>query len=94
MGCQRGAFMKAFWNLCYAVTAVMAAISSGPAWAGSITYAYDELGRVKRVTYPTGAIIEYSYDPNGNRTTYVVSGSSNTAPPSPGPIGQNLLTTQ
>jgi YD repeat-containing protein len=86
--------MKAFWNICCAVAAVIVAIMGAPAMAGSITYAYDELGRVKRVTYPTGAIIEYSYDPNGNRTTYVVTGSSNTAPPSPGPIGQNLLTTQ
>jgi YD repeat-containing protein len=42
-----------------------------PAWA--ITYEYDELGRVTKVTYDDGKYVQYQYDAAGNRT--VVSGT-------------------
>jgi len=44
------------------------------AYAGSVEYEYDELGRLKLVTYPSGAQVEYSLDAAGNRTQ-VVSGT-------------------
>ena len=36
--------------------------------ADTATYAYDNLGRLKTVTYANGTIISYNYDPAGNRT--------------------------
>ena len=63
------------------------------AQAGAITYVYDQLGRLKRVTYPSGAAVEYSYDANGNRTAYVVTGSTNPPPTSPILVGQGTTTT-
>lgn len=38
------------------------------AFADTVTYTYDDLGRVKTVTYSNGATITYDYDPAGNRT--------------------------
>ena len=61
--------------------------SAQPASAGAITYGYDALGRLVRVAYPNGAIIQYSYDANGNRTAYVVTGSPNAAPTGTQPVG-------
>lgn len=60
------------------------------AQAGAIAYVYDQLGRLKRVTYPSGAVIEYSYDANGNRTAYTVTGSTNPVPASPTLVGQGM----
>lgn len=51
-------------------------VSTTPAWAGSAVYAYDNLGRVKQVTYTDGikvTTITYSYDAAGNRTSVVTS---------------------
>lgn len=39
------------------------------AFADTVTYTYDELGRVKTVVYSNGATITYEYDAAGNRTT-------------------------
>lgn len=58
-----------------------------PAHAGSITYSYDVLGRLVRVTYPNGAIVQYAYDANGNRTSYIVTGSPNVPPTGTQPVG-------
>jgi YD repeat-containing protein len=38
------------------------------AFAQTVNYTYDELGRVKTVTYSNGATITYTYDAAGNRT--------------------------
>jgi YD repeat-containing protein len=43
------------------------------AHAETVIYTYDELGRLKTVTYNNGATITYSYDPAGNRTSLVQS---------------------
>ncbi len=47
------------------------------AYAGSVTYEYDELNRLKKVTYEDGRVIQYTYDGDGNRTALYV----NTTPP-------------
>ena len=67
---------------------ISALVAAAPLHAGTISYAYDQLGRLSQVTYPGGAILRYNYDPNGNRTSYVVSGSSTTPPTGTTPIGQ------
>ena len=45
------------------------------------SYTYDELGRLKTVTYGDGVSVVYEYDAAGNRTQQVVTGSSNAPPP-------------
>ena len=64
------------------------AIPGASLQAGTISYAYDQLGRLSQVTYPGGAVIRYNYDANGNRTSYVVSGSANAPPTGTPPVGQ------
>ncbi|MEW6746637.1 MAG: RHS repeat domain-containing protein [Planctomycetota bacterium] len=34
----------------------------------AITYEYDQLNRLKKVTYDNGTVIEFTYDAAGNRT--------------------------
>jgi YD repeat-containing protein len=46
-----------------------------PAWAGSVTYSYDTLGRITQAAYSTGVVIAYVYDAAGNRTSFVISGA-------------------
>ncbi|ENW93029.1 hypothetical protein F904_02972 [Acinetobacter dispersus] len=43
-------------------------------YAGSVSYTYDNLGRVTKVTYSNGKSITYSYDAAGNRITVVSAG--------------------
>ena len=43
----------------------------------TITYAYDELNRLRRVEYGDGTVIEYTYDKAGNRLIQIVD----TTPP-------------
>jgi YD repeat-containing protein len=45
---------------------------------GSVVYTYDALGRIATASYDTGAIIIYSYDANGNRTSQVINVNSGT----------------
>lgn len=42
-----------------------------PPPATGVTFVYDALGRVVKVTYPNGTIIDYGYDAAGNRTQLV-----------------------
>jgi YD repeat-containing protein len=44
--------------------------------AASATYQYDTKGRVSSITYDDGTVVDYTYDPNGNR-----SGGTRTTPP-------------
>lgn len=53
----------------------LAILLSMPISAGSITYAYDVLGRLTTATYSTGVVITYSYDASGNRTSVVTTGA-------------------
>lgn len=49
--------------------------------AAADEYQYDSLGRLIRVTYDSGAVVQYSYDLAGNRTQVVVNtGVGNGAP--------------
>ena len=50
---------------------------AAPAAAGTISYSYDQLGRLVQAVYPDGTTIQYTYDSYGNRTAYVVTGSPN-----------------
>lgn len=43
--------------------------SRSTAFADTVSYTYDALGRVSTVTYSNGATISYAYDAAGNRTT-------------------------
>lgn len=56
-----------------AVAAASVSVIGVSAHAGTVSYTYDELGRLKTVTYSTGVTITYSYDANGNRTAVVTT---------------------
>ncbi|MDF0678248.1 MAG: RHS repeat protein [Nitrosomonas sp.] len=43
-------------------------------FAGSVSYTYDALGRVKTTTYSNGVIITYTYDAAGNRVSQITTG--------------------
>ena len=58
-------------NLALSSAVAVAIFAMAPAWA--ITYEYDELGRLVKVTYDNGKYVEYVYDAAGNRT--LVSGN-------------------
>ncbi|WP_349322769.1 Ig-like domain-containing protein [Asticcacaulis sp. MM231] len=64
----------------------MLALLATPGLAGTLSYSYDDLGRVKRVTYPNGTVVDYSYDSADNRTQVVRT------PPAPS-AGNVSLTT-
>ena len=48
--------------------AVLAVAFTATAWAASVTYVYDEAGRLKQVLYDDGARVTYTLDAAGNRT--------------------------
>jgi YD repeat-containing protein len=54
-------------------------LSASSVAAGNIAYTYDELGRVTSATYSTGEVVNYSYDPAGNRT--LLSANASNQPP-------------
>jgi YD repeat-containing protein len=49
-------------------------------YAETINYIYDELNRLIRVEYGSGAAIEYTYDKAGNRLQKAISCSEATPP--------------
>lgn len=57
------------------VLGVLIALVSTDLSAGSVTYTYDSLGRLRTATYSNGVVITYTYDAAGNRTSYVVTGA-------------------
>ena len=69
-------------------------LSLDAAAAGSVSYAYDELGRLVQVTDPSGDSAIYRYDPVGNITAIERAGSTTVAvsefTPNKGPIGTTL----
>lgn len=46
---------------------------STPAFAGTVQYSYDALGRLSSVTYADGSTTNYGYDPAGNRTQVTIN---------------------
>lgn len=55
--------------LTFTVLLLGAATSSLGQTAGSVTYEYDDAGRLKGGTFSDGPVVQYQYDPAGNRTT-------------------------
>lgn len=55
--------------------------SSLLAWAGNVSYTYDDLNRLIRAEYDDGTVIEYTYDAAGNRLSQVVRVPRDTTPP-------------
>lgn len=56
-------------------------LAAASAHAQAVNYGYDELGRIRTVTYADGKQIVYTYDAAGNRTQHVVSATTvNRAP--------------
>ena len=51
-----------------------AALLAAPALAGSVSYAYDTLGRLTTASYSNGVVITYSYDAAGNRSSQITTG--------------------
>lgn len=41
--------------------------------ADSATYEYDSVGRLKKITFANGTVVEYFYDDMGNRTSVVTT---------------------
>jgi len=60
----------------------IAALATPAAYAGDL-YQYDSAGRVSRVTYATGRIVDYEYDGNSNITA-IISSIATAVEPSPG----------
>lgn len=61
----------------YRIVCIMALmLATLQAFAQSKTkYEYDELNRLTKVTYSSGAVVTYTYDDLGNRKTKTVNGS-------------------
>jgi YD repeat-containing protein len=63
---MRHSALQRFRVLALTTALATAGLAGAPAWA--ITYEYDALGRVKKVTYDDGSYVSYYYDAAGNRT--------------------------
>jgi YD repeat-containing protein len=57
-----------------AITAFLSVTAYGQPTELSIEYEYDDFGRLTRVEYSDGSYIEYTYDDQGNRTSYMSVG--------------------
>ncbi|NDZ14878.1 hypothetical protein C7T35_04805 [Variovorax sp. WS11] len=60
----------------FAACLCAATLAGLPAYAGSVSFTYDALGRLASTVYSNGAsatTITYSYDPAGNRTSVVIT---------------------
>ena len=66
--------MKLGQKILATLVLVSMAIAAGPAIAASVTYEYDDFGRLKKVLHADGVQVIYSYDKVGNRTARTVSG--------------------
>lgn len=53
----------------------IAVLTASAAFAGSVSYTYDNLGRLVKATYSNGTVITYTYDAAGNRTAVVTTGA-------------------
>ena len=46
---------------------------AGALYADTVSYKYDDAGRLTSVSYPNGSVIAYTYDPAGNLTSRTVT---------------------
>ena len=60
-----------------------------PAIAGTVTYDYDDAGRLVKADYGTGTAIEYEYDNAGNLLEQKITGGEGPTPPAPTVIKPN-----
>lgn len=67
-------------NLAVAFCAAMVAMAPGPAAEAGTQYFYDSAGRLIRVRYSNGVVIEYQYDASGNRRQIVTQQVPNQPP--------------
>lgn len=61
---------------CMGLFAAMELFGQSPAFAGAVTYIYDDAGRLTKAKYDNGKTIEYTYDKAGNLLEQKVSESS------------------
>ena len=66
------------------VLAMLLSCAAAVAAPESVTYIYDELGRLKEVNDSSAAHVDYSYDAAGNRTSANYSPPDTTPPSAPG----------
>lgn len=65
--------------LCAVASAALVLGSTTPAFAGQ-EYVYDAAGRLIKVTYSNGIVVEYRYDASGNRQQITTDNVPNRAP--------------
>jgi YD repeat-containing protein len=68
------------------LAAVLAALPVTPVHSASAIYQYDTKGRVSKITYDDGTVVDYAYSLNGNRTseTRTTPPPDTTPPTAPG----------
>ena len=59
-----------------ALVVLASLVISNASQASSVSYAYDQVGRVTTAAYDNGLCVVYTYDANGNRTAQSFSMSS------------------
>jgi YD repeat-containing protein len=77
--------MGRFSSTIIAALAAAVLLTTAAQAAETISYTYDALGRVIKAQHVggdnDGMVIDYKYDPAGNRTEYKVAGSKNKGRP-------------
>ena len=63
------------------ITALAGCLALPALAQNTVDYTFDQLGRLKTVTYSNGVSVVYEYDAAGNRTQKTVTGSTNAPPP-------------
>lgn len=74
-----GHYMKTF-KLRNQILSACVAVGMTCGWSYAATYTYDELNRLKTVTYGNGQVVSYSYDAGGSLLSAAI-GLPDTAPP-------------
>jgi YD repeat-containing protein len=59
-------------TLCFALALMLSPVAAH-ATPGSVSYVYDDLGRLVELVYDDGTTITYTYDAVGNRETTVTT---------------------
>jgi len=65
--------MKRKQTILFNLTILMSVLLCPVAFSASVQYTYDSINRLIKAEYDNGAVIEYSYDAAGNRTSRVVT---------------------